>query len=324
MRRVIGIALTASLVAASASAQPRDVQQADVLFREGRAAMKSGDLDVACPKLEKSYQFDPAAGTAVNLGDCFEKQGKVASALLAYQAARKLLRPGDPRIAPVEKQIAALEQRAPKLTITLAPNAPEGTVVTRDGRAVDFADLAQAIAVNPGEVVITVGAPGHRTRKFKTELAEGMRREIEVNAGVAIASIEREDSAPTAGTAHDSHRSAGQEQTSGGSTQRPIGYVAGALGLGLVIVGTVNAVDWNSKNAELNATNTGAEYDKLRPERDGARTRTLWGFGLGAAALATSTVLIFTSPSGDRPVAHVRFGPSVSGSGAVGEIGGTW
>ena len=109
MRGTIQIAVLALgvvLLVGAASAQPRDVTRADALFREGRALMKKGDYATACPKLEESYRLDPAAGTGINLGDCFEKQGKVASALLAYQAARALLQPGDPRIGPVEKEIS--------------------------------------------------------------------------------------------------------------------------------------------------------------------------------------------------------------------------
>ncbi|MEZ4227004.1 MAG: hypothetical protein R3B13_39055 [Polyangiaceae bacterium] len=160
MKNAFPFALAALLLAPPASSAPGGAARADALFREARTTMKAGDYDAACPKLEESYRLDPAAGTAVNLGDCFDKQGKVGSALLAYRAARDLLQPGDPRISPVAQQIAVLERRAPKLTITLAPEAPEGMTVLRNGRKVELAELGKALPLNPGDVVLEVSAPG--------------------------------------------------------------------------------------------------------------------------------------------------------------------
>lgn len=310
------------VMSSNAFAQTPDVAKADALFREGRAAMKAGDLQTACPKLEESYRLDPTAGSAVNLGDCFDKQGKVASALLAYRAARKLLKPNDPRIAPVEQQTADLEKRAPRLTITLAPDAPEGITVTRDGRPVDFADFSKALPVNPGEVLVVVSAPGRVDRKFTVLLGQGARRELVVDAGPPLA----RDNPPTEASPAVGPRGGGAPgaPSDDGSTQRTAGFVVGAAGI--VTLG-VAAVFWRqaqSKYSDARCSSSECPPSDLADEGD-AKTRdaTIAGV-LGGLALAGGVVLVLTSPSGDRSAARLGIGPRVMLGGAGAQIGGRW
>src|SRR5262245_1711819 len=60
--------------------QDRDLAAAEALFREARAAMQSGDFDAACAKFEESERLDKAPGTVLNLAECEEKRGRVATA----------------------------------------------------------------------------------------------------------------------------------------------------------------------------------------------------------------------------------------------------
>lgn len=324
----------ATLLAANgAFGQTPDVAKADALFREGRAAMKAGDLRTACPKLEESYRLDPTAGTAVNLGDCFDKQGKVGSALLAYRAARKLLKPGDKRIAPVDQQTVDLEKRVPRLTITLAPDAPEGVTVTRDGRAVDFAELGTPFPVNPGRLMVVATASGHDERTYALDLSEGETRVLVVDAGAPNA-----DSATPAATA-DAKR--GQikpvrdEPSSDGSTQRTVGYVVGAVGAVFVGVGVASALKWKSKRDESNAIcpepdcpddATHDRFKKAQSEEDGPKTWTTLGFGLGVGALAGGLALILLAPDPDRSSASTGLlvSPRVSGRSYGMGLEGLW
>lgn len=315
------------LISSHALAQPRDVAKADALFKEGRAAMKAGDLQTACPKLEESYRLDPTAGTAVNLGDCFDKQGKVGSALLAYRAARKLLKPGDPRIGPVEQQTADLEKRAPRLTITLAPDAPEGITVTRDGRAVDFSDFAKAVPMNPGEVAVAVSAPGRVDRRFTVLLGQGARRELVVDAGPPLVRDNPPTEASPAVGRRDGSTTAPAED---GGTQRTIGFVVG--GAGLVALG-VGGVFWlRARSKDDDATDAGCTDTKCPPgyaqdlsdDADTARSSANLSAGLGVLALAGGVVLVLTSPSGEPRAARLGIGPRVLVGGAGAQIGGRW
>ncbi len=283
MIRSVALALALVLLAGGAHAQPPDAAKADALFKEGRALMKKGDFETACPKLEESYRLDPAAGTGINLGDCFEKQGKIASALLAYQAARALLKPGDPRIGPVEKGIAALDKRAPRLTIKLAPGAPEGTTVKRDGREMEPGTPA---VVNPGKHVIIVSAAGMADARYTVRLVEAESRVLTLEVGASTG-----QDAPT-----EQNRDPGRvrnplkgEERSSGST-KDVGYVLGGIGLLGVLVAVPSYIYVSNKAADARDGVEGASEDgkAIAPLFYGATGVAVVGIGLGGYLLLAS------------------------------------
>ena len=85
--RVIAIV---AVLAGTASAQRSRKPEAEVLFKQGKAAMTAGDLTTACTKFESSNALDARASTMMNLGACYEAQGKVVSAWYAFDEASRL------------------------------------------------------------------------------------------------------------------------------------------------------------------------------------------------------------------------------------------
>lgn len=319
MSRSAALALALVLLAGVAHAQPRDVAKADALFKEGRALMKNGDYETACPKLEESYRLDPAAGTGINLGDCFERRGKVASALLAYQAARALLQPGDPRIGPVEKEIAALEKRTPRLTINLAPGAPEGTTVKRDGREVEASRLGVPVAVNPGKYKIVVTAPGRDTAVFRVSLVEGKSRELEVGPGEHSGSRQdRPAASPT-----ESVRGVGSRDPAADSPLRTVGWGVSVLGVAIVGLGVASAIDTNAIGKDTDGK-TGQDFREGKDDFNRATSRTVWLFAAGAVVSAGGVALVLLAPTESTSATTVRAAPSLSGRGYGFQIEGAW
>ena len=85
MTRVNLIGIGIAVCAATASAQS---PAAEALFQEGRRLIKQGRLEAGCDKLAASQQLETSIGTLLNLGDCRERLGKLASAWAAFDRTR--------------------------------------------------------------------------------------------------------------------------------------------------------------------------------------------------------------------------------------------
>src|SRR5580704_15523931 len=144
-RSLIPVLALATALGRPAAAQGSDAASATALFQEGREAAKKGDYATACLKMEESFRIDAAVGTLLNLADCQEHLGHLASAWQRFQEAADKLAAADDRLAAVKQRVAALAPRLPKLVVTLAPGAPPDTRVTRDGLALSAASLGAAL-----------------------------------------------------------------------------------------------------------------------------------------------------------------------------------
>jgi hypothetical protein len=161
------------------AATPQEKALAESLYKEGKA-MLATDLAGGCARLEESQRLDPQGGTALNLADCQEKLGRLATAFGTYQIAEELARQRNnaARVALIKKKLAALEPRLPKLT--LSPNAPlpEGAVITLDGIALSPIAMSTELAVDPGEHVAIVTAPDFEERRATITLEESERKTL--------------------------------------------------------------------------------------------------------------------------------------------------
>ncbi|MBK7581163.1 MAG: hypothetical protein IPI67_13225 [Myxococcales bacterium] len=333
-KRLSVVALATSLlVAPGARAQTRDPATADALFREARALMKQGDYVSACPKLADSQRLDPAAGTAINLGDCLEKLGKLADALQAHREALDMLQPGDKRIEPLKAQIATIERRAPKLTIKLAPGAPPGVTVTRDGVLLGMGALGTALPANVGPHEVIVTAPGYSERRYAATLAEGEAKTLEVSAGEAVATPAAETSPAPPPRALLAMAPARDDGPPRGATQRTLGWVlmgAGAVGLG---VGVFELVQWQAADQRVkdecpvrpDGTYGCGDLVKARADQDAARRDARISnaaFGVGAVAVVGGVVLLLTAPEQKSGGLRVRASVATRAVGLSAE--GTW
>lgn len=161
-----GVVAALLLAPASAAAvSDADQARAEALFTEGRRLLAASRFAEACPKFAESQRLDPAIGTLLNLGDCYEKTGRTASAWAVFQgAAEEARRASDARRGTVaSERAAALEARLVKLTIVVPRmSVTPGLVVKRDGVTVDRATWGTATPMDPGWHAIEATAPGKR------------------------------------------------------------------------------------------------------------------------------------------------------------------
>lgn len=166
---------------------------AEALFDQGREALKRGDLDTACARFRASEQLDPAPGTRLNLGDCEERRGKIASAWAAFRGALEKLPPGDSRIAVAQARIQDLERRLPRVTLTLAPGAPKDTTVREGENTIgSAATFGVPLPFDPGVHHLTVLAPGRPPKSLDVTIVEGKATTI----AVAPAPVEQAPNTP--------------------------------------------------------------------------------------------------------------------------------
>ena len=300
---------------ASAQAPSQDVAAAQALFEEGRALMQKSQFDQACAKFAESQRLGPAAGTLLNLGECYLKLGKTASAWATFKeavSAAQSAGQGD-REQYAKERAAEVEPQLMKLAIKVDTPELPGLVVKRDGVALGKAAWGTPVPVDPGAHVVEATATGKKAWTANVEASGDKNLELVVPA--------LED-AP--------------EATSGTFfTQKRIGLGVAGLGLVGVTIGAVFGLGAISSNDEAKThcrtdTLCDAEGVSLTDTAQGQATASTVFFLLGGAALAGGAILYFTAPSGGAKAqdgvstSRVRFapsfGPSVAGLGAS----GTW
>jgi hypothetical protein len=340
--RTAGAALTLLLCCASArtaSSQARDPLAAEALFREGRKAVGSSDYANACPKFSESFRLDPAPGTLLNLADCEEHIGKIGGAWQHYHRLIDMLPARDERAAFAHKHAEALEKRVPRLTITLAPDPPDGTRVWRDDVELGAPTLAIALPVDPGTHVLTLKAPGHVDATVSVTLVEAESRQVSLTAGPSTAEGAGGATSPTAPSAAESpaqklETAPGSELAGGSRTPSPAAWAIGATGVAALGTGVFLGVSALSKKSTSDShcvsgvCTDQASVDDYNSAKTYAHVADVC-FVLGAAAIGVAAYMLFTSPrspaaSGGSATAQVHVSPAVGqGSGGV-TVGGSW
>ena len=326
--------ICAGIVAMAVSAHAQDnfqaVSAAKTLFEQGQKQMEDKNYDGACQSFKASNEAVARVGTLLNLADCYEKAGKLASAWGAYFDAialgRRQQKPEYEEFA--QKNRDRLEPLLSKMTIIVPPEVKvDGLKVTRDGQAVEPVALGVAIAVDPGKHVIEATAP--RKLAFHTETTvDDAHKNVEVK-------IEKLADAPME-WARGNQPQIVEKVVEVPSSITPLrigGIVLGSLGIASVIVGSVLGLVANDKyqNALKNdcvggdpnactpvgVTNGGAAHDLANVATG------LFVGGLVAVAGGV-TLFIIGAPSrpSPGPQSALRIVPLPGGAGA--SFGGTF
>jgi hypothetical protein len=178
------LAITTAILITHASSARAQSAEAEVLFRDGRTLIKQGKLAQGCTKIETSERLESSIGTLLNLGDCREKLGKLASAWAAFRKAEGIAKnagTGDKREDEARRRAVALEPLIPSLTVDLTAPVP-GLVLRRNGDLIDAALISTAIPLDPGSYVISAEAPGYAPWKTDLVIQFKQKRKLVVPA----------------------------------------------------------------------------------------------------------------------------------------------
>jgi serine/threonine-protein kinase len=162
----------ASLLAGPFTARAQDGTQrtdtqrkaaAEVLFNEGQRLLYEHNYDAACRRFEQSQAADPGVGTLLYLAQCYDGQGRPASAWAtyreAYSAAKAANQPDRAQVA--EERATQLEPRLARLTVQVAPENPrDGFELAINGKSIDAALFGVAFPVDPGRYEVVARAFG--------------------------------------------------------------------------------------------------------------------------------------------------------------------
>lgn len=286
---------------------------AEALFAEGRKLASEGNYGAACPKFEAAEKVAPSPGTLLNLADCYEKTGRVASAWASFRDAVSLSRSAGRAdlVGQAQRRAAALEGRLSKLTVTVTSTAPS-LEVFRDAVPVPKEAWATPVAVDPGEHVVEARAPGRKAARYvvvappegQTTTLNVPELEVEVAPPVeprlaATAPVVPVPSAPSGG-----HLDAPPPQA---TEQKTLALVTAGAGLVAVGVGAFFALSATAKrddSLEECGGKRGFANDNLCTEagkslRDDAlaagNIATVFSL-VGLLGLGAGSVLWFTAP----------------------------
>lgn len=313
------LASTCALAVALASFDARDAYAApepnetsntaaESLFQEARKLAEAKKYTEACPKFLASHKLAPAHGTLLNLADCYEKNGQIASAWARFHEAialaQKLGRPDREKTA--RDRADKLEPRLIKLTIVAKDRDAE---VKLDGNALDSAVLGTPVPVDPGKHTVEASAKGKKPWSTSVDVSEKNR-----SASLDIPALEDEPvAAPPSGNGDKPKTVDNPPDDEGdGSNMKTIGIAVGAVGLAGIGIGSffgIRASDkWKDAKARCNASyECDATGVDLADQARSSGTIATLGFIAGGALLVAGVVLFVTAPSG-KPANKMKVG----------------
>jgi hypothetical protein len=144
---------------------------AEALFEEAVKLVEAGKFGEACPKFAASERLDPGAGTLLNLGSCYEKNGQSASAWATFIEAESVATKAGHKdwAARAHEHSEKIAPHLPKLVVVPTEKL-QGFVVTRDGVALDEGAWGVPIPLDPGGHDLSATAPQKQPWSMHIEL----------------------------------------------------------------------------------------------------------------------------------------------------------
>jgi hypothetical protein len=301
-RLTLLVAVAIPLVCQSARGDAAD--PAETLFRQGRASADAGDYPHACVAFAESLRLDAAPGTLLNLADCEEHVGRLASAWGHFQRLQIVLPVTDERWEIARQRAVLLAPRVPRMSIILAPDAPRDSRVFRDDVEMDASRLAVPLPVDPGPHSLLVVAPWREARALTVVAVEHETLPVVASAGPPLP--------------HEVARPVLAARPAAGRTAA---WLAGGTGIALLGVGTyfgsraLAERHWSDASCTAGICANAAALAEYQSARSDARVSDV-ALGLGVVALAISGYLLLTSRHEESTLRAV--------AASAARMGGAW
>lgn len=280
-----------------------DAAAADALFEEGRRLMGEKRHAEACAKFEGSYREEATLGTLLNLANCREIAGQLATAWARWgEAEARARQAGDDRASLARERRDALVPRLPKLTVVVINPRP-GLTVLRDDTELAPGSFGSALPTDPGTHVIQVVRADGVLHRQELQLAEGQQLRVELDLAqieaaapreppkrepVRVVALTPEDYDPGA-----AQRTAGWVTTGFGGAALVAGFVLGGIALGEK--GSSGCVDAAAGDGRLCPTGGVAAIERAET----LATAGQWVGIAGAVVAGVGLTLVLTAPDAD-------------------------
>jgi hypothetical protein len=316
----ITVAFAALTIPSIAGAQADDAQRsaARQFATDGLTAFNAGQYDKAIDLFTRAESLVHAPPHLLYIARASAKTGKLVHAKEMYvKITRETLASSAPKAfteaqSSANTELAQLDPRIPKLTITLAgPGAP-GAKVTLDGVEVPSALIGAPQPADPGSHVLKATSDGYKPADGSVTLAEkggdSVTLTIDQRAPVEVL---------TAST------------TENPSTIRKvapwIGFGVGAAG---IAVGTIFMFQNRSKRDDADAlcvngrcpTAKKSDIQSLDDKANKAETFSIIGYGVGVAGVAVGALFLIMNTGGSKTTTTGAITPWIGANG--GGVGG--
>lgn len=290
----------------SAGADTQRKAAAEVLFNEGQKLLYEQNYEAACRRFEQSQAADPGVGTLLYLAQCYDGQGRPASAWATYREAYSAAKAaGQPDRAQVAAERASqIEPRLARLNVQVAAENPrDGFELTINGKDIDEALFGVEFPVDPGRYEIVARAFGRTPWSSSVNVQPTQQLVVSVPVLEAARDVQPLPGGDPYGSAAAAHTAA---PGTGGfadsfsrlsSRQRAAIYVgaggvaalAAGLVMGLVAEGKHDDANEDCPNELCGDKEAVALNDSARNWATGANI----SFVIGGLALATGGALYF-------------------------------
>jgi tetratricopeptide (TPR) repeat protein len=277
---VIATVLAAARIAAAGPSDPDDATEASAAFQRGRDLVKLGRYTEACVEFSKSYELDPALGTAVNLADCLERQGQLYRAWELFDLVARSSPNVQSRARLARARADALSARLARVIVTLRDPTARGLAVRIGEHVVTPAREVRDL-VEPGDLEIVATVPGRPAFRAALHAVAGATVTVEV----PVLSAPDEPGPP--------RRRRSFVYLAGG-----LG-AAGAVGLGAsLVIGLEARSDYRAALSHEclprnTADDTGYRLCKAQVDRAGARADRATGFAVAGVVLGAAAAAVF-------------------------------
>jgi len=293
----------------AADAQDAAKAAAEAAFDDGRRALKQGDIKAACERFRASLSLEDALGTRLHLADCYEMDGRLASAWATFREAQGIASArGDERRATVAGERAQLlKSRLPRIVVAVDASARvPGLKVTVGDTEIPSGSWSMEIPVDSGVTQVSARAPGHKNFSRQV-LIPNQATVINVKVPALARTEVNQVSQPVVNSSNSGRSKLGAssplQDAPNSSHQAAYGWITTGVGAVGLVAGSYLATRALSKNDASksrcrpeNASLCTARGAELRSEAKDYASYATVSLAAGGALLIGGITLVLTAP----------------------------